>query len=98
MIAGDDSISTLVNAITATSRFLPRVIGATPRVSPGNSELSISDHSNTTMGSRVSQIEEKLSILEVNVKDVITNSMEEMLKKFINNQSGNTSVGQEDLS
>jgi len=50
------------------------------------------------MGSRVSQIEENTSSLEVNIKDAVTNSMEEMLKKFMGNQVAKNSVGQDEVS
>jgi len=50
------------------------------------------------MSSRVSQIEDKISTLEVNIKDAITYSMEKMLRKFMNKDSTNSSVDQEDLS
>jgi len=58
----------------------------------------MSDQIFVTVGSIVSHIEDKLSTLEVNIKDAITNIIEEMLRKFMSKDSANSSVGQEDLS
>lgn len=93
MVVDDNSVSTLGNATTVTRRFLPRVIRKTPRSSPENSELNMYGQSVATMGSRVSQIEDKISTLEENIKITITNIMEEILKKFMSSQNEHNSVG-----
>ena len=82
----DDSISTIGNGTVASRRWTPRTIMATPRDSPtgrsASSGLSVSEQSYSTMNSRVSQIEEKLTSLEVNITNAMNKSLEALLEKL----------------
>ena len=85
----DDSISTIGNGTVASRRWTPRTIVATPRDSPAgrsaSSGLSVSEQSYSTMNSRVSQIEEKLTSLEVNITNALNKSVEALLEKLAQN-------------
>ena len=85
----DDSISTIGNGTVASRRWTPRTIVATPRDSPtgriAGSGLSVSKQSYSTMNSRVSQIEEKLTSLEVNITNALNKSVDALLEKLAQN-------------
>ena len=87
----DDSISTIGNGTVASRRWTPRTIGATTGDSPAgrstSSGLSVSEQSYATMGSRVSQIEEKLTSLEMNITNAMNKSIEAMLEKLAHNNN-----------
>lgn len=91
----DDSISTIGNGTVASRRWTPRTIRATPGDSTAgrinSSGLSVSKQSYATMGSRVSQIDEKLTSLEINITNVMNKSLEAMLEKLAHNN--NTPTG-----
>ena len=75
-----DSVSTLGGMTTRSkSRAIPRTIGAVAR-SP-SSGVSV-DQSYATMDSRVSQLEDKIGAMEVNITNSMNASMETMFKKF----------------
>lgn len=98
----DDSISTIGNGTVASRRWTPRTIMATPRDSPtgrsASSGLSVSEQSYSTMNSRVSQIEEKLTSLEVNITNAMNKSLEALLEKLApqNNKPAGGKSGKSD--
>ena len=98
----DDSISTIGNGTVASRRWTPRTIMATPRDSPtgrsASSGLSVSEQSYSTMNSRVSQIEEKLTSLEVNITNAMNKSLEALLEKLAaqNNKPAGGKSGKND--
>ena len=98
----DDSISTIGNGTVASRRWTPRTIVATSGDSPAgrstSSGLSVSEQSYTTMNSRVSQIEEKLTSLEVNITNAMNKSLETMLEKLAaqNNKPAGGNSGEGD--
>ena len=87
----DDSISTIGNGTMASRRWTPRTIGVTMVDSPA-SGVSVSEQSYATMSSRVSQIEEKISSMELNIANSVSKSIEAMLAK-ITQQTNQKPVG-----
>jgi len=81
----DDSISTMGNGTIASRRWKSRTIGVAMVDSPA-SGISVSEQSYTTMNSRVSQIEEKISSMELNITTSVNKSIEAMLAKITQNK------------
>ena len=77
----NDSISTLSNGTIASRRWTPRTIGVAMVDSPA-SGISVSEQSYAPMSSRVSQIEEKISSMELNISNSVNKSIEAMLAKI----------------
>ena len=98
----DDSISTIGNGTVASRIWAPRTITATAGDSPAgrstSSGLSVSEQSYSTMNSRVSQIEEKLTSLEVNITNALNKSVEALLEKIAekNNKPAEGKSGKSD--
>ena len=88
VIVGEDqdSVSTLGGMTTQSkSKSVPRTIGEVARLPL--SGVSVSDQSYATMDSRVSQLEEKISNMEVNITNSLNASMESLFTKFLSNGS-----------
>ena len=60
------------------------------------SGISVSDQSYATMSSRVSQIEEKISSMELNIANSVNKSIEAMLAKITQQKDTNPVGGQSD--
>ena len=91
----DDSISTIGNGTMASRRWTPRTIGVAMVDSPA-SGISVSEQSYATMSSRVSQIEEKISSMELNIANSVNKSIEAMLAKITQQKDTNPVGGQSD--
>jgi len=72
--------------------------GDSPAGRSTSSGLSVSEQSHATMSSRVSQIEEKLTSLEMNLTRAMNNSIEAMLEKLAaqNNKPAGGKSGEDD--
>ena len=64
--------------------MITAVTGGSPAGLSPSSALSVSDQSYATMSSRVSQIEEKLNTMEVNITSVMEKSIASMLEALMN--------------
>ena len=60
------------------------------------SGITVSEQSYTTMNSRVSQIEEKISSMELNITNSVNKSIDAMLAKITQNRDKNPVGGDSD--
>ena len=76
------SVSTIGNDTMVSRRWNPRKIRVSTGSSPG-SRIRVSEQSYTAMDSRVFEMEQKISSMELNVKNSVNKSIEAMLNKII---------------
>ena len=86
-----DSVSRLGNGIVASRLWRPRTIAAVQGESPvrmsPSSRLSVSDQSYSTMSSRISLLEDKLTSMEVNITSAVGKSIATMMAQLSSTNS-----------